>query len=839
MPSKNIEDKIMLGQIVVADELASPLPLEHTSVEGQVVGPLVTEAVTQRFGNPLNEPAELSYLFPLPEGAAIVDFELHIGERVVRGEVDELEKARRTYQQALDDGKHAGLMEQRRPNLFAVNIANVIPGEVIKTLMRYQERLKYQDGEYEFVFPMGITPKYGSPEHPDEDEGVTAPVAVKDDPISPVEISLSIDAGAPFDRPASPSHAINVTRLDERRFNITLADRTIPERDFVLRYAAGGDNVTAAAWRSKGEDGDYFLATLLPPPLESIGADPMPREFIFVLDRSGSMSGEPIAQARNALRACLRSLNEGDIFRILLFDHELAWYKDEPSAVTQEAIDEADGFLGSIEGRGGTEIVKALEVSLTLPPDTERTRFLVFLTDGAVSGEGRALEQVRKEIGAARLFTFGIGPSVNRALLNQLARLGRGTAAFLQLDEDIEEAILRFQDRVSFPALTDITLKWKKGKTWDVYPALIPDLYVGQPLEIAGRLQAAKAAELMVSGRVGGGTLEMALSLPPAAADEPVVRRAWVRARLDELLDQETSGGKKQHKARSEIISLSLEHHLITPYTAFTAVDPEVVSDDGKPVRINVSQPLPQGLSMEGFFGPASGLLMAAPTSGVPSQQYSPQMGIKRAFMRDISKPDAFNASGGLFQTVAENMMPMGIDNDAGELEHMTAAGVETVEKTLKRLARTQNLNGSWQDDVEMTAAALLAFVRSGHTTHKGHYRKQVGRAVEWLAETPASGLAAFAAAAAAAELAQATGNPDHREAADKAAAAPPTPTADLEKKAAAALQQDAALALDRIETMDDLRLAVLYRLALTVPEGLLMAQEGELARVWAAGMRD
>jgi Ca-activated chloride channel family protein len=811
----------MGAMVVVAEDLASSLPLENTEVTAQVLGPLASVSVTQRFGNPLHELAEIDYLFPLPHQAAVVHFELRIGERRIEGDLQELEQARAAYAEALQEGRRAGLLEERRPNLFSVRIGNVLRGEHILATMRYQARLGYDDGDYEFVFPMGITPKFHDSEHPGEGLGTSAPLAGTDEPIGPVEITVSVDAGTAAGEPSSPSHPIEMTRLDARRFTVQLAGHQIPDQDFVLRYPVAREALAAAAWTAAGEDGDYFMATLLPPAMDE-EASPPPREFVFVLDRSGSMSGQPIEQARNALRACLRTLNPEDVFRILLFDNRLEWFRPEPSGVTQEEIDAADAYLAAVNSRGGTRIVGALKEALGLAADPQRSRYLVFLTDGAVSAEARALDEVRRTIGDARLFTFGIGPSVNRALLAQLARLGRGTAEFLGLDEDIEGAIIRFQDRVSFPVVSKLKMRWKNGKTWDVHPVQLPDLYVGRPLEIVGRLKRTGAGptELLVSGTADG-PVEMKLILPAESDQEPAVVRAWARARVDDLLETAAMGGREAHKLRAEIIGLALEHKLVTPYTAFVALDSEVATEGGRARPIRVAQPLPQGLDLAGFTGELMSIRMPAAAHMLRAAAPAPASPVAAAKSFTLS----------LGATMARERP------ERKRLRQKQKPVRERPEDTLRWLARTQNVNGSWQDDVEMTAAALIVLVRAGHTTRQGHYRTGVKRAFDFLVASHASRTATFFRAVALAELAAATGASAHREAAE-GAIKNLKPGNELERLAlarATAPSQVPTGAPDAIRDLNDLRMAAVSRARCEIPDRLFGGRKGELARVWAA----
>ena len=828
-------DSSRIGLMVPVNEEDSPLPLEQTTVVALVTGPLDVVAVTQRFSNPLLAAVELEYLFPLPASAAIVDFELRIGSRTIQGDVQEVEQARAGYEAALSEGKRAGLLEQRRPNLFAVRLGNVKPGDTLLATMRYQERLVYDDGCYSFVFPMGITPRYHSPEHPAEGQGVDAPLALGGERIGPVEITLSVDAGAACGEPSSPSHKIELTRLDEQRFIVRLGEPSVPDHDFVLRYPVAGEQATLAAWRSKGKEADYFLATVVPPSSADTGLEPAPREFIFVLDRSGSMSGGPIGQARNALRACLRTLNPRDQFWLLLFDDMLEWFRQTPCPVSQATIEEADGYLSQVEGRGGTEIIEALEAALARPQDETRTRYLVFLTDGAVSAEERVLDQVRRKIGKARLFTFGIGPSVNRALLTRLAQLGRGAAEFLQLDEDIEGAILRFQDRVLFPVLTDLSLQWENAKTWDVYPAILPDLFAGQPLEFAGRIKAETGADvrLKVGGQAGKDRIELKLVFPKEANADPVIAHAWGRARIDDLLEGGATEKKTPDQVRTEVIGLALEQRLVTPYTAFVAIDHEQAIKDGQPLRsLRVAQPLPAGLDLQGFVGsplppgmarpgahsisaPQAAMLSAAPTSGA-----LPEIALPK-FLRKSRK-------GELHQDAPMKRLDLGSVPPAESLPIQTGK-----DEVLRWLARSQELNGSWQGDCELTSVALMAFLRAGYSTRVGYFRQQIRRAVVWLLQAKPAGTEAWTRVFALAELAQVEREPGWVQRAQEARVGLPPPATWIESALSAHLNAPGKElpSLTAIHSLDELRLAALLYLELPVPDGLL---KSDLGRVYA-----
>ncbi|MCC7450775.1 MAG: VWA domain-containing protein [Anaerolineae bacterium] len=840
-------DDLKLGCLIVFKEEASPLPLEQTTVSGQIIGPVASVTVTQQFGNPFKDTVELQYLFPLPHEAAVVDYEITIGSRVIKADMKELEAARRAYQQAVDEGKHASLLEQRRPNLFSIQIGNVRPGEKIITALRYQERLHYSDDSYEFIFPMGITPKFHA--NKAEAANVDSPVAQAGETISGVSLSLIVDAGALAGDPTSPSHKFDLTRQDERRFSIKLAEGYIPNKDFVLRYPVAADAIRAASWTSKDSDADTVLVSILPPRLTS-DTQPAPREFIFVIDRSGSMSSSilegreegPIVQARNALRACLRALGSQDTFTIQAFDDKVEWFNPKAQPITQDNVNAADQWLNGIDARGGTDILSAIDAALAIPADKERQRYVVFLTDGAVSADDQALAKLKKQRGTARIFTFGIGPSVNRSLLNKMAQLGRGIAEFLQLTEDIEDAITRFQDRVSYPVLQDIQLDWQGAEAWDVYPVPLPDLYIGQPLEVTARLKRTGSTTLKLQGQRQGKPVSLTVPLPAAETADPTLKRIWARARVDALLNS-MDDAPNVDAIRQQIIGLALDNRLLTPYTAFVAVDSEAgeadKSKDG-PRKVNVSVPLPEGLNMDGFFDPrARGIAGMAFTGGAPMYR------LMAAPPPASPAPRQAKASGGLLKRVMRRSESTRQPEEDLEADYLMAAPASapipqaeptpiltTIPERLKWLARTQNVSGSWgseSDEVEMTAAALLAFVRAGHTTRAGNYRQQVRKAANWLKAAQASGFAAFAKHRALSELDAATQHADQY-----ASNAKPTtiPTNDAER--AALNVQPFAMPMD-IASLDDLRVRALAVGNVVVHPDLFHDAQHDLAQVWLA----
>ncbi len=756
-----------VGIMVLAEDLESALPLEHTEYNIHITGSMAAAAVVQRFGNPLSEPAELVYLFPLPHDAAINGFEFRVGKRKISGRIEEQERARDIFEEARASGRRAGLLKEHRPNLFSIHLANVLPGETIEARLQYGQRIKLEDGRFEVVIPMGITPRYQDPTLPAEAE-INPPVSAPGEITGPVAVTISVDAGCAVSEPESTTHPLEIIRQDPSHFQVRLAGEQSADHDFVLGYELTSSKVQSSAWTSKEDDGDIFMAALIPPALDSEAIPPL-RELVFVIDRSGSMSGEPIAQARNALRACLRSLYDTDTFRILTFDSVLEWFQSEASAATEKQIQLADQFLDQVEGRGGTDILSALQAALGLQADPLRQRYIVFLTDGAVSAEARAMAEVKKHLQNARIFTFGIGPSVNRALLDKMAAMGRGRAEFLGVDEDIEGAILRFQDRLAFPVLTDLKLIPRDVKIWDMTPVQLPDLYGGPALEISGRfLREGSQPAIVIQGRANGQPVLLEARLPEAAFSVPVVRTLWAKSRADTLLDKLTDEDASEEKIRSQVIKLSLEYGFVTAYTSFIAVDEDIAAHS-KPRKIRVSQPLPQGLQREGF-GLTNVLYSMAPPAI--------QQGMPRAKASVLSPKRLFQGSTNAHPNNAMTQSPGPLFSD-----RIIPVISDSKDPILRNYARTQEADGSWDHDLEMTAAVLLNFVRRGKTTRKGEFRRIVQKSFEWLSsQAVPAGFAAFARAAALHELAEATQVPKQVKAAEQAAAALPAAQSVEEK---------------------------------------------------------
>ncbi|MEZ5429305.1 MAG: VIT domain-containing protein [Pyrinomonadaceae bacterium] len=596
------------------------VPLKHTDVKAEITGFLSRVKVRQEFENNFTEKIEAVYVFPLPDEAAVDDMTMHIGERVVRGKIMKREEAREVYEAAKSNGQIASLLDQERPNIFTQSVANILPGEKIVIEISYVETLKYEAGSYEFVFPMVVGPRYipGNPTGnagggfaPDTDRvpdgsRITPPVA-KERAGHDISIDVRLDAGVLIDKIESKSHEVDSAMLSASSYEVKLRDReTIPNKDFILRYDVAGKRIEDAILMHKGERGGYFTLILQPP--ERVNSqDVTPKEIVFVVDTSGSMSGFPLDKAKESMKMALDGLNPQDTFNLITFAGDTRILFDKPVPATASNLAQAQEFLSSHRGGGGTEMMKAIRAALEPSDSQQHIRVVCFMTDGYVGNEGEILSEIQKHPNA-RIFSFGIGSSVNRYLLDKMAEEGRGEVEYVSLKDDGSAAAKRFHERVRNPLLTDISVDFGKLEVDDVYPRRINDLFSAKPVIIHGRFKKAGRGKVKLIGKSFGRETvrEIDVNFPENQPAHDVLATLWARTRIDDLTKQDYAGvqnGNAKAEIKDTITSLGLEFRLMTQFTSFVAVEERVVTNGGQPVRIQVPVEMPEGVSRSGVFG--------------------------------------------------------------------------------------------------------------------------------------------------------------------------------------------------------------------------------------------
>jgi Ca-activated chloride channel family protein len=612
-------------------------PLKHTEVKAKIAGNLSRVEVTQSFENPFKDPLEAIYVFPLPDEAAVDDMEIKIGDRIIKGDIKKREEAQKIYEQAVREGRTAGLLEQERDNIFTQSLANIKPGEQIDVTIRYNDSLKFEGGNYEFVFPMVVGPRYipGNPIPPTplEKGGNNLPPFFKGGqggintdrvpdaeritpPVLPpgtrsghdIGVTVEIDAGVPVTDVRSPSHKIRTDRTGNLVRVAIAQEDTIPNKDLILRYQVAGDTARATVLTQADSRGGHFAVYLIPA-VEYKTSEIVPKDVVFLMDTSGSQAGDPLVKSKELMRKFINGLNPNDTFTIIDFANTAQALSPAPLPNTPANRQKAMAYIDKLDAKGGTELLNGMRAVLNFPAAKEgRLRSAVLITDGYIGNENEVIAEVQRGLKPGnRLYCFGVGSSANRFLLNRLAEVGRGTAQVIRQNEPTQEVTERFFRQINNPVLTNVSVSWEgAGGQPDIYPGAAPDLFASQPLVLFGRKQDRTGGQLKITGVAAGGKrYEKTLKVDFSGAGNPAIASLWGRWRIEDLRNQ--MFGNETKSGVEAVTDTALSYRLLSQYTAFVAVSEEVrVSPDGTRQRVQVPVELPEGVSYEGIFGPAS-----------------------------------------------------------------------------------------------------------------------------------------------------------------------------------------------------------------------------------------
>ncbi|MDB5294752.1 MAG: marine proteobacterial sortase target protein [Phycisphaerales bacterium] len=619
-----------------------PCPLAHTDVRASVAGYFAAVDVTQRFQNPFAEKIEAVYVFPLPANAAVNGFVMTVGDRRIRGVVREREQAKQIYEAAKQQGYVASLLKQDRPNVFTQAVANIEPGKRVDVSIRYYHTLPYADGWYELAFPMVVGPRFNPPGSTDGIGAVgpggrgASAQAAEVSYLPPgtrsghdVSLAVDLDAGVAYEEIRSVNHSVKVDRRDARHAAVTLdKGDSIPNKDFVLRWRVasdrvkagliaarpgggfGGSNAGGERWNDGGAPigggsgggpagvGHFALMVVPPARLRDLPAGPL--EFVFTLDVSGSMTGRPIEQAKAAMRCALEKLGPDDRFQVVKFASSAEQMAPAPIPATPRNVERAMRYVRDMDAGGGTMMLDGMRKSLDAPRDPARTRIVCFLTDGYIGNEADVLGAMHEWLGDARVFSFGVGSSTNRYLLDHMAKLGRGAAAYVAIGDDPAEPMAAFFDRVRHAAVTDLAVDFAGMNARDVYPRQLPDLLVGRPVVLTGRYDGPAAggdlpSAVRVTGRAAGQAWSLDVPVRPAgelaAAALPSV---WARGKIADLADEATY--RRDVDLAGGIKRVALEYGLMSGCTSFVAVDAARRTAGDHGVTTIVPVPVPDGV---------------------------------------------------------------------------------------------------------------------------------------------------------------------------------------------------------------------------------------------------
>ncbi|MEM9696064.1 MAG: VIT domain-containing protein, partial [Myxococcota bacterium] len=577
------------------------LPLESTRAKVSVAGVIAQVLVKQRYRNRGRDPIEAVYRFPASTGAAVHGMRMAIGRRVITAVIDEKDKARKTYDDAKEAGKRASLLVMERDNVFTMRVANIMPGDKIDVELAYSELLVPEDGVYRFVYPAVVGPRNPMGAEPTESTDWTANPHLQAGEKTPYDFDVSVHLSTPIALKdvRSPSHRVSVKALSSKTADVSLARSKDPgNRDYVLEYRLAGDRIETGAMVYE-EGGERFFLAMVEPP-QRVAPKLIPaREYIFVLDVSGSMRGFPLAVSKKLLGQLLAKVRPSDRFNVVVFAGTSGLLAAESLPATPSNTRDSMAKIDQLSGGGGTNLMDGLRTAYALPPPTDRalSRSVVVVTDGYVSVEAQSFRFIRKHLGDANLFAFGIGSSVNRALIEGMARAGRGRPFIVLSRKEAPARAEQLRRYIQAPVLTDIDVAYQGVTAYDAVPRQLPDLMAERPLVLFGKLKGKAAGKVIVKGMTGAGAFAKTLDLDASvtARRHRPIRVLWAREWARELMDQHAILNRSPKIAQA-VTKLGLAYNLLTPFTSFVAVDRDVVNQRGKGKSVTQALPLPQGV---------------------------------------------------------------------------------------------------------------------------------------------------------------------------------------------------------------------------------------------------
>ncbi|WP_282131494.1 marine proteobacterial sortase target protein [Pseudoalteromonas aliena] len=597
---------------------ASPAIILKSDANMTLTGLINHVVVTQTYQNENPFAVNARYVFPLPDESAVHAMTMRIGERVIKGQIDKKMEAEKKYEEAKKAGKQAALVRQQRANMFITNVANIGPGEQVIIELEYQEIIDYSSGTFAIRFPTTITPRYhaisGEVEVNTQNQAHTNPLptgwlspvystqnitqnstqnSTQNDnvPSSQFSLNINIDVGLELVDINSKFHNVDVQNTAFGQYKIALNETNAVNRDFVLEFKPlQKEQAQAAFFTQQFENGDrYGLAMLMPPGDHFTQTQRLPREMVFVVDTSGSMHGQSMEQAKKALFYALSLLDSDDSFNIIGFDNIVTPMSDKPLIASDFNLRRAERFIYSLEADGGTEIQGALDTVLDGSEFDGFVRQVVFLTDGSVSNEDALFKNIQSKLGDSRLFTVGIGSAPNSFFMRRAADVGKGSFTFIGSTSEVQPKMQQLFDKLAHPAITNLALSDESGNSLDFWPSPLPDLYFGEPIMVAIKLNNAKS--VVLAGQTAQGPLSIKLSTQNSSSAQGIAK-LWARQKIKSLLLYNV-----QNTVKDEVQKLALTHQLLSPFTAFIAIEHTQTKEVAEQTA-QATNAVPQGMAI-------------------------------------------------------------------------------------------------------------------------------------------------------------------------------------------------------------------------------------------------
>jgi Ca-activated chloride channel family protein len=603
------------------DPAVDRLPLKETRVSVAITGVIADVTVRQVYENHGSRPLHARYVFPASTRAAVYGLTMTVGDVRTVAQIRERQQAAQEFEAARSQGKSASLLEQSRANVFSMKVANVMPGDSIQVELHYTELLVPSDAVYEFVYPTVVGPRYSEQRESEaapEDAFVKAPYTRQGEPPpSGFHLSAVVSTGVPLHELMSPSHQLNVRAAGAGRADVSLheSEQRSGNRDFILRYRLAGDEIASGLLLYQGRSENFFLLMAQPPQAVTPQQLP-PREYVFVVDVSGSMYGFPLETAKSLMRDLARVLRPSDTFNVVVFADGFETFSPASVPATGANLNRALQFIGRKSGGGGTRLLTALRAAVALPRHDATSRSVVLVTDGYIDAEAEVFDYVRQQLDENNFFAFGIGTSVNRLLIEGVARAGLGEPFIVTDEAEGREAANRLRRYIDSPVLTGIDVSFDGFDAYDAGPEHVPDLFATRPIVVFGKWRGQAGGSITISGHTGGGPYRSSLTVSPSnlADSHAALRYLWARTRIAELSD---FGPRVPDDERvAAITSLGLTYGLLTRYTSFIAVQEIVRRTTDDAAEVDQPLPLPAGVS-DSAVGVTSGsepdlLLLAA-----------------------------------------------------------------------------------------------------------------------------------------------------------------------------------------------------------------------------------
>lgn len=586
---------------------AGPAIILKSDANMTLTGLINHVVVKQTYQNQNPFAVNARYVFPLPDESAVHAMTMRIGERVIKGQIDKKVAAEKKYAEAKQAGKQAALVRQQRANMFITNVANIAPGEQVIIELEYQEIIDYSSGTFTVRFPGTITPRYhvtqGEIDINKESQkptnslphGWLSPVYSTqkndDKPSSQFNLNLDIDVGLELVDINSKFHNVNIQNTAFGQYSIELNEQNALNRDFVLEFKPlQKEQAQAAFFTEQFENGErYGLAMLMPPADNFIATQRLARETVFVVDTSGSMHGQSMEQAKNALFYALSLLDSNDSFNIIGFDNVVTLMSDKPLVASGFNLRRAERFIYGLQADGGTEIQGALDAVLDGSQFDGFVRQVIFLTDGSVSNEDALFKSIQAKLGDSRLFTVGIGSAPNSFFMRRAADIGKGSFTFIGSTSEVQPKMQQLFDKLAHPAITNLALSDENGNSLDFWPSPLPDLYFNEPIMVAIKLN--NASNVILNGQTAQGPISINLNTQ-AGSNAKGIAKLWARQKIKSLLLYNS-----QNAVKDEVQQLALTHQLLSPFTAFIAIEQTQINPIAEQTA-NATNAVPQGMAM-------------------------------------------------------------------------------------------------------------------------------------------------------------------------------------------------------------------------------------------------